>query len=209
MRLTGCVALSRDFKKAMAPSAGISPEKSMTDDFMQRFQYGLSDLPAPPPDEYDRLYRPAGIASTRMPPMQMPDVVTAGPRWPWPRDVPVGPYPGPNVPPLQIPLLDTWKKWGPVLEVFPHMISEFARRRARGKNDYCHERFEDEEKECLVHKGDSVHPDYYHGCIERAEERRRKCIANGGRPHPDEPPNWRPGTDRNPGDEETWRNFGR
>jgi hypothetical protein len=40
-------------------------------------------------------------------------------------------------------------------------------------------------------------------CRDRAVERWRKCIANGGRPHPDEPKEW------GPDDEEIWRNFGR
>ena len=41
-------------------------------------------------------------------------------------------------------------------------------------------------------------PGYMHGCKERASDRRRMCIANGGKPNPAEPREW------SDGDEETW-----
>jgi len=74
------------------------------------------------------------------------------------------------------------------------------------KNDACHDRYDDEIRRCEQSRWQVAHPDYTHGCKERARDRLNLCIRNGGEPHPDEPPEWTPGPDK---DEETWRNFGR
>jgi hypothetical protein len=74
------------------------------------------------------------------------------------------------------------------------------------KNDACYDRYEEEIRRCEQSRWQVAHPDYTHGCKERARDRYNLCIRNGGTPNPDEPPEWTPGPDK---DEETWRNFGR
>ena len=74
------------------------------------------------------------------------------------------------------------------------------------KNDACYDRYEEEVRRCEQSRWQVAHPDYTHGCKERARDRLNLCIRNGGTPNPDEPPEWTPGPDK---DEETWRNFGR
>lgn len=83
----------------------------MADDFAERFQFGLSDLPAEP-DDFNPLRPPGGPAS-----MGTPPVVAAGFRLPIRRPAPVGPYPGPRWPAPKIPIPEWWKALGPALEV--------------------------------------------------------------------------------------------
>jgi hypothetical protein len=178
----------------------------MVDNFAGKFPYGLSDLPAAPLDEFDPLQAQNGYTAIETPRADG-RLLPAQFRVLQSRQLTQGVNPGFAPPPPILPTPEAWKRWGPMLQVLPHIALEFARRRAN--NDHCHDRFDEEFKECLVHRGDSAHPDYFGGCVQRAEERRRQCIANAGRPRPGEPEKWRPGTDENPGDEETWRNFGR
>lgn len=79
----------------------------------------------------------------------------------------------------------------------------------RKKYDICEERREAELLRCQPYWADRVHSDYYHGCTERAWNRSNLCYSNKGKPRFDEPQEWRPGSDKNPGDEETGRNYGR
>jgi len=76
-------------------------------------------------------------------------------------------------------------------------------------DDLCSRRSKEEFRKCLVYKDDSAHPDYFGGCKDRSRDRWRLCFKNNGKPHPGEPPEWRPGSDRKPGDEETWLNHWR
>jgi hypothetical protein len=72
--------------------------------------------------------------------------------------------------------------------------------------DHCDAQKAKEEKRCEEWREDPVHPHYYSGCQERATDRWGICNRTGKIPRWPEP--WRPGTDANPGDEETWRNYG-
>jgi hypothetical protein len=81
--------------------------------------------------------------------------------------------------------------------------SAFAKKKSADPNDYCYERFYEEEKRCHESQWQVAHPDYTAGCVARAKERLYDCIANGGKPRSGEPREWRPGAD---GDEETWIN---
>lgn len=73
--------------------------------------------------------------------------------------------------------------------------------------EHCDDQKEKELKQCYQWYPDLVHPDYYLGCEKRAEDRRAICYSTGK--IPDTPKPWRPGTDLDPGDEETWRNYSR
>ena len=76
-------------------------------------------------------------------------------------------------------------------------------------DDACSDRRAAEAYRCAVYKEDAAHPDYYPGCLSRAKNRWGLCYSNRGKPRYDEPPEWRPGTDKHPGDEETWLNHRR
>jgi hypothetical protein len=73
--------------------------------------------------------------------------------------------------------------------------------------DHCDDQRAKEEKRCEEWREDSVHPDYYFGCLKRAINRWAICNETGKIPR--WPERWRPGTDAHPGDEETWRNYAR
>ena len=75
----------------------------------------------------------------------------------------------------------------------------------RNYKDMCDDELADEERSCESYKRDTAHPDYYYGCLERAKSRWIDCYKNG-EPNPNGPRRWRPGTDKRPGDEETWIN---
>jgi hypothetical protein len=83
-----------------------------------------------------------------------------------------------------------------------------GRRNDDENDDECGERRFEELGRCQTYRNDSVHPDYFPGCKDRAWYRWGLCFKRG-RPDPAEPPEWRPGTDSRPGDEETWRNYSR
>jgi hypothetical protein len=164
----------------------------MADDFTERFQYGLGDLPAEP-DDFNPLYPPGGPSS-----MGMPPVITAGFRLPVRRPAPAGPYPGPEWPasPNRAPQLpDWWKTLGSVLQHYPDMMSAFVsggRRFGGGgggrrddDGDECSRRYEDELDQC-ADRPEEFRPD----CKKRATSRWDMCNRNGGRPSPDEPPRW-------------------
>lgn len=75
----------------------------------------------------------------------------------------------------------------------------------RNYKDICDDELADEKRSCESYKRDAAHPDYYYGCLERAKGRWIDCYKNG-EPNPNGPGRWKPGTDKRPGDEETWIN---
>jgi hypothetical protein len=92
-----------------------------------------------------------------------------------------------------------------------------ARARERGKavsakptsggydpRNYCSDRHEAEQKRCNERYPEYANRHFLRGCETRAEDRRSKCIANGGIPDPTEPAEW----DLDP-DEELYRNLDR
>ena len=81
-------------------------------------------------------------------------------------------------------------------------------RAGRNYKDECDDELAEELRSCESYKGRAAHRDYYHGCVERAKERWVQCYKNG-EPNPNGPRRWRPGTDEQPGDEETWINHRR
>jgi len=93
-------------------------------------------------------------------------------------------------------------------EIIAKLWSNLTRRGNTGRRakkreeeeDACAERASAEMTRCSKRIQDMAHPDYLNGCIERAKTRQDMCRRNGGKPRPDEPPEW---TDP---DEETWLN---
>ena len=116
--------------------------------------------------------------------------------------LPASPGAGPFVmPPYAVPGTPENKEW-----------TEHAIRALQGlldfillnsRNDACYERHEKELQRCREAEWQVAHPHHINGCIERAKERLRMCIANRGKPSRHEPREWEPGAD---GDEETWIN---
>lgn len=70
---------------------------------------------------------------------------------------------------------------------------------------HCDDQKEKELRQCYQWYPDLVHKDYYLGCKKTAIDRWATCNSTGE--IPDTPAPWRPGTDLDPGDEETWRNY--
>jgi len=63
------------------------------------------------------------------------------------------------------------------------------------EDDYCYHRYEAEKRRCQRWPWK-----WHHGCIQRASDRFRLCVRNGGQPDPDEPFEW------NESDMEVWYN---
>jgi hypothetical protein len=72
-------------------------------------------------------------------------------------------------------------------------------------DDECLKRKEKEIDRCYERKKEEeyAHPDFLGGCKDRATDRWRLCIKNGGRPDPNEPNEW------SLADDEIWLNIGR
>jgi RHS repeat-associated protein len=119
------------------------------------------------------------------------------------------PIPGPGIP---LPLPPVFIPGSPENEQFTkntlgglEKLYQMCRRSlgfgGGGNNDDedCHDRYEREVQNCYKRKWQMAHPPgYMNGCKERASDRLRMCIANGGKPNPAEPREW------SDGDEETW-----
>lgn len=60
-------------------------------------------------------------------------------------------------------------------------------------NDRCYDRWEREDRAC--NNWSFLGPRAVRACQTRAADRRNMCIANGGKPHPDEPSEWIPSRD--------------
>jgi hypothetical protein len=107
----------------------------MPDDFTQRFQYGLNNLPVEPPDDPNTLFSPSGFTSIGMQRAGEAQVVPAQFRS-LGRQVapPPGYYPdqgrglAPGGGPVtEIPIPQAWKLWGPILgagvQFLPNIIA--------------------------------------------------------------------------------------
>jgi hypothetical protein len=185
----------------------------MADDFTQRFQYGLNNLPDEPPDDPNILFSPNGFTSIGTQRAAQAQVVPAQFRNSVRRMWSPGSYPGQGGglapgggPVTEIPMPEWWKTWGPVLqEILPdlHPMAALGReRRRRGASagsrsqardddgDWCYQRYLQELKECADNRDNYAHPDFEAACKKRATERWDKCNRNGGRPHPEEPLKW-------------------
>ena len=97
---------------------------TMPDDFTQRFQYGLNDLPVEPPDDPNILFSPNGFTSTGMQRAAQAQVVPArfriGPRTgtvpPPPFPAQGGRPPGWPAPPIRTPEIPGfWNRLGSIL----------------------------------------------------------------------------------------------
>jgi hypothetical protein len=104
---------------------------TMAEDFPKRLPYGLSDLPPPPPDDFNPLYPANDLASIGMQRAGEAQVVPAQFRglqrgiWPT-HPVQGGLAPGGGQLP-EIPMPEWWKKWGPVLqEILPRITPGFG-----------------------------------------------------------------------------------
>jgi len=139
-----------------------------------------------------------GVGSNRAPPRMMTaQLAVPGVGYPMPPPVSVNPQP---IPMPTIP--DWWKTAWKLLQLYP--------RRALGKGgggneeeEDCYARAAKEEDRCWARNEDYAHRDFLHGCLKRAVDRRNLCVRNGGRPDPQEPPEW------GLADEEIWRNHHR
>jgi hypothetical protein len=78
-----------------------------------------------------------------------------------------------------------------------------GQRRRGDDDDYCYGRYLAEMGRCNERYDDYAHQDFLRACKERATRRWDLCNRNGGRPHPNELPEW------SEKDEEIERNFGR
>ena len=115
--------------------------------------------------------------------------------------LPARPGAGPLIPPFAIPGTPENKEWTEHAIRALQGLLDFILQSSR--NDACYDRYEREFQRCKEAEWQVAHPHYTTGCIERAKERLRMCIANRGKPSPHEPREWEPGAD---GDEETWIN---
>jgi hypothetical protein len=164
------------------------------------------------PDDPSALYSPADIASIGMQRAGQGQVVPArfGFR-PRPGQGPLGPFPnqgglapgGGQLPDIPIP--EAWKTLWPMLQLLPsfHPMAALggerrrrnaaasSRSRAREEDgDWCHQRYQQEYKECQDNRENYAHPDFEDGCKKRATERWDKCNRNGGRPPLEELNKW-------------------
>ena len=57
-------------------------------------------------------------------------------------------------------------------------------------NNFCYERWEKEDQSCSQWRG--LGPRAVAACRTRAADRRNLCVANGGKPNPNEPPEYNP-----------------
>jgi hypothetical protein len=122
--------------------------------------------------------------------------------------IPATPGAGPFVmPPWAIPGTPENKAWTDnaygALRGLTNLILEMSRKKKASDTDACEKRYEEELQRCYADKWQVAHPHYTAGCKERARERWIACIRNGGKPSPDEPPEWKSGPDA---DEDTWIN---
>jgi len=138
-------------------------------------------------------------AQTGRQPDNIGNVVQAGYRLggiPFP---PTEPVPLPPIPVPAIP--DWWKAAAKVLQLYPRTFS--GKGGGGDDRDECDEQLEAEMSRCYGREQEYAHPDFLHGCKERAKDRRGLCVKNGRRFPPSEPPEW--GLD----DEEIRRNLDR
>lgn len=162
----------------------------MADDFSQRFQYGLQDLPMEPPDDFNASNSPGGFPSTGAQHLPEPQIIAAGFRLPLPRRPAVGPLSAPPwpVPEILAPRIpDWWKVLGAAAQILPRNASGFGGGGGgeRGDGDLCYRRHEAEQGECRWRD-----PEFRRDCNQRATHRWDLCNRNGGRPSPSEPPKW-------------------
>ena len=113
------------------------------------------------------------------------------------------------LPPIPMPPMPDWLKVaGAIWRLYSKAMSDAGGRGNKDSDDndnednkddkdkkndteYCYEREADETKRCWDRKEDYVYPDFlYNGCLVRAKDRRNLCVKNGGKPNPDEPPEW-------------------
>jgi hypothetical protein len=121
------------------------------------------------------------------------------------------PLAGNQSPPAPVPVgyQDTERRWpgyGPPPTIWDPWAEQFIKgmqgfinsirpnsnsgTRRLPNTDYCHERFDQEEKRCGEKFPEPEHERWWNACRERAQERRRQCIANGGKPRLGEPPEY-------------------
>ena len=121
----------------------------------------------------------------------------------------VRPFPVPPmgpVPPIPRPQLpEWWPKAEELLKLYAQM--RYGRvgggRKKDDDDDYCYAREKKERDRCYARQEEYPHWDFKQACLDRAQERRDKCVRNGGRPDLSELSEW------GPDDEEVYLNHGR
>jgi hypothetical protein len=119
---------------------------TMPDDFTQRFQYGLNDLPLEPPDDPNTLFSPNGFTSIGMQRAGSAQVIPAQFRVLGRGMQPPGWYPNQGRglapgggPVTEIPMPEAWKTlktWGPLLpEILRSLHREFIDPALSGPDD--------------------------------------------------------------------------
>ena len=122
------------------------------------------------------------------------------------RPIPVPPMGPVTLPPIPRPQLPEW--W-PNAEQLLRLYSQMrygragSRKKKDDDDDYCYEREKIERDRCYDRLEEYPHWDFKQACLDRAVERRDKCVRNGGRPDLSEKKEW------GPDDEEIWFNTGR
>jgi hypothetical protein len=130
------------------------------------------------------------------------------------------PFPIPAFPPapppsIPMPEISDWTKAADaILQLFRGNLNGkgFGGNRGGGgskresgddDDDVCGERLGLETSRCYGRIEEYAHRDFLNGCTERAKDRWRLCLRNGGRPDPSAPEEW------GPADEEIWFNQNR
>jgi len=116
---------------------------------------------------------------------------------------PMGPVTLPHIPRPQLP--EWWPNAEQLLKLYAQM--RYGRVGGRSKkdndDDYCYAREKTERDRCYARLEEIPHWDFKQACLDRAQERRDKCVRNGGRPDLSEKQEW------GPDDEEVYFNHGR
>lgn len=73
------------------------------------------------------------------------------------------------------------------------LLSGDTPKQCKDDDDFCYKRWEAEDSRCWQWRNLGMR--WVQACRDRAAFRRSMCIANGGRPNPNEPPEWNPFVD--------------
>jgi len=170
--------------------------------------------------------RPNSLASFERPALRHGDLSTSIPNYsaaPMSLDAPSNeqakfqlagmdtPFPRfrPPFPPFPFPGTPEWtdhfiRGWRGLINEFRKSGRGGGQRRSNDDDDedFCMRRYYAEKNRCHNRRDDYAHQDFERACIARATERWDKCNRNGGRPDPNEPPEW------GPADEEIWGRWG-
>lgn len=108
------------------------------------------------------------------------------------------PVPAPIIiPPVAIPGMPENRAWTNAATAAISAIGDAAKRAAQAihdactkNDDFCYDRWDKEDQRCGQWR--ALGPRAVAACRTRAADRRNLCVANGGKPNPNEPPEYSP-----------------